>query len=99
MMKIIMEDKKGKAFEIIANPDKKGFSQTIDIESLPDTLKVTNGSSYSREGSYLDENYYLIKNYEKGFINTKNESQKNGIGKGKLKSIQLAGFKNKGEKK
>lgn len=94
-----MEDKKGKAFEKIANPDKKGFSQTINTESLPNNLKVTNGSSYSREGSYLDEKYYLIKNYEKGSINTKNENQKNGIEKGKLQSIQLAGLKNIGEKK
>lgn len=94
-----MEDKKGKAFEKIANPDKKGFPQTINTESLPNNLKVTNGSSYSREGSYLDEKYYLIKNYEKGSINTKNENQKNGIEKGKLQSIQLAGLKNIGEKK
>ena len=94
-----MEDKKGKAFEEIAKPDRKGVSQTINTDSLPDNLKVTTGSSYSREGSYLDEKYFLIKNYEKGSINTKKEDQKNGIGKGKLQSIQLVGFKNKGEKK
>jgi hypothetical protein len=88
-----MEDKRGKEFEKIASPNKQGISSDIKLNSLPDNLKVTNGSSYSREGSYLDEKYYLIKNYEKGSINTKNEDQKKGIGKGKLQSIQLAGFK------
>ena len=47
-----MEDKKGKEFEKIASPNKKGISSDIKVNSLPDNLKITNGSSYSREGSY-----------------------------------------------
>jgi len=88
-----MEEKKGKEFEKIANPNKSGKSELISLDKLPVHLKVTNGSSYTRKGSYLDRKYYLIKNYEKGSINTKNEDQKKGIGKGKLQSIQLAGLK------
>ena len=57
-------------------------------------MKVTNGSSFSREGSYLDKKYYLEKQYEKGIINTHTDSQSSGIGKGKLKCIKLDGYKN-----
>ena len=89
-----MEEKSGKEFEKIAKPDSTGTSKLISLESVPDNLKVTNGSSFSREGSYLDKKYYLEKQYEKGIINTHTDSQSSGIGKGKLKCIKLDGYKN-----
>ena len=89
-----MEEKTGIEFEKIAKPDTKGKSKAISLEDVPDNLKVTNGSNFSRKGSYLDNKYYLEKKYEKGTINTHTENQIAGIGKGKLKSIKLDGFKN-----
>ena len=38
-----MEDKRGKEFERIANPDKNGVSSNIQVTCLPDNVKVTNG--------------------------------------------------------
>ena len=93
-----MEDKRGKEFERIANPDKNGVSSNIQVTCLPDNLKVTNGCNYTRKGSYLDDKYFIEKNYEKGSINTKTEAQMNGVGKGKLKSIKLVGLKKEGKK-
>ena len=89
-----MEEKNGKEFEKIAKPDSTGKSKLISLESVPDSLKVTNGSSFSRAGSYLDKKYYLEKHYEKGIINTHTDSQTSGIGKGKLKYMKLDGYKN-----
>ena len=89
-----MEEKSGKEFEKIAKPDSTGTSKLISLKSVPDNLKVTNGSSFSRKGSYLDKKYYLEKQYEKGIINTHTDSQTSGIGKGKLKCIKLDGYKN-----
>ena len=94
-----MEEKRGKEFEKCAKPDVLGVSAPVILDSLPDSLKVTNGSNFSRAGSYLDTMYYLIKNYSKGTVNTKVDSQKSGIGKGKLISIQLNGYKNNGGEK
>lgn len=94
-----MEDKRGKEFEKIASPNGKGISTDIKLDSLPDNLKVTNGCNYTRKGSYLDEKYYIEKKYEKGLINTKTDSQKTGVGKGKLVSLKLAGLKSEGNKK
>lgn len=36
---------------------------------------------------------------KKGSINTKTDPQKTGVGKGKLESIKLIGFKKEGNKK
>ena len=94
-----MEEKNGKEFEKIANPDSTGKSKAISLESVSDNLKVTNGSNFSRKNSYLDKKYYLEKQYEKGTVNTHTEDQTAGIGKGKLKSIKLDGYKNEGDKK
>lgn len=94
-----MEDKRGKEFEKIANPDNNGVSSNIHVSCLSDNLKVTNGCNYTRKGSYLDDKYYIEKTYEKGSINTKTDPQKTGVGKGKLKSIKLIGFKKEGNKK
>jgi len=84
-------DKKlGQLFERLAQPDTKGYSEKIDVTSLTgeyEALNVTNGSNYTREGSYLDEKYFLKKYYEKYTLDTKKESHSNGIGKGKLKYI------------
>lgn len=89
----MLEEKKGKEFEKLANPDVNGISKPIDVSNAPDFLKVTNGSSFSREGSYLDNKYWLNKKYEKGEVNTRIDNQKAGIGKGRLISIQLDGFR------
>jgi len=95
-------DKKlGLLFEKLAQPNAKGFSNKIDVRTLMgeyEILNITNGSSYTREGSYLDKKYFLKKYYEKYYekyiLNTKEEPHKNGIGKGKLQYIELIGFKN-----
>lgn len=57
-----MEDKRGKEFKRIANPDKNGVSSNIKSSSLSDNLKVTNGCNYTRKDSYLDNKYYIEKN-------------------------------------
>jgi len=91
------DNKLGKQFEKLASPNKQGFSQKIDVTSLNgenEILNVTNGSSYTREGSYLDEKYYIKKYYEKYTLDTSKESHKKGIGKGKLQYIELIGYKN-----
>ena len=94
-----MEKKRGIDFEKIANPDETGISREVYIEELPPHLNVTNGSNFSRANSYLDEKYYLIKKYIKDettyIVNTGVQNQREGIGKGKLISIQLNGLKNK----
>ena len=90
-----MEKKRGIDFEKIANPDETGISGEIYIKDLPPHLNVTNGSNFSRANSYLDEKYYLIKKYEKDGVDTRTQNQREGIGKGKLISIQLNGLKNK----
>ena len=94
-----MEKKRGIDFEKIANPDETGISGEIYIKDLPPHLNVTNGSNFSRANSYLDKKYYLIKKYIKDgtiyIINTRVQNQREGIGKGKLISIQLNGLKNK----
>lgn len=87
-----MEDCKGKKFEALVNPDKKGVSNFISLDEMPDDLKVTNGSNYTREGSYLDKKYFFEKVYEKGTINTHKDKQSSGIGKGKLISLKLDGL-------
>jgi len=91
-------DKKlGELFEKLAQPDNKGYSNKIDVTSLTgeyEVLNVTNGSSYTREGSYLDEKYYLKKYYKKYILDTSSKPHSNGIGKGKLRFIQLVGYKN-----
>lgn len=94
-----MEDKRGKEFERIANPDKNGVSSNIKVSSLSDNLKVTNGCNYTRKDSYLDNKYYIEKMYEKGSINTKTDTQKTGVGKGKLEFIKLIGLKKEGNTK
>jgi hypothetical protein len=86
----------GQLFEKLAQPDNKGFSKKIDIISLKreyEHLNVTNGSSYTREGSYLDEKYFMKKHYEKHTLDTRIEPHSNGIGKGKLLYIELTGYK------
>jgi len=90
------DNKLGKQFEELANPNEEGFSQKIDVTSLDgenEILNVTNGSSYTRKGSYLDEKYYIKKYYEKYTLDTSIEDHKKGIGKGKLQSIELIGYK------
>ena len=89
------DNKIGKLFEEVAQPDNKGFSQEIDViyNNLIE-LNITNGSSYSRNASYLYNKYYLIKTYKNGIINSKNTNVKNsGIGLGKLLKIKLNGLK------
>lgn len=87
----------GKDFILLASPNNVGISRAIDvINQTGDNLKfnVTNGSNYSRATSYLYENYYLIKEYENGTIDTKRDTQRNaGVGLGKLKTIRLNGKK------
>ena len=94
-----MEKKRGIDFEKIANPDETGISGEIYIKDLPPHLNVTNGSNFSRANSYLDKKYYLIKKYIKDgaiyIVDTRIHNQREGIGKGKLISIQLNGLKNK----
>ena len=94
-----MEKKRGIDFEKIANPDETGISGEIYIKDLPPHLNVTNGSNFSRANSYLDKKYYLIKKYIKDgaiyIVDTRTQNQREGIGKGKLISIQLNGLKNK----
>ena len=89
--------KKGKAFITLANPNSKGISKPVDVNTITGynkNLNVSNGSSYSRRTSYLYENYYLIKEYENGTIDTRVDTHKNaGVGLGKLKTIQLNGKK------
>ena len=94
-----MEEKKGKEFEKIANPNKSGKFELISLKKLPVHLKVTNGSSYTRKNSYLDKKYYLEKIYLNGKINTHTDLQKSGIGKGKLLSIKLDGKREEGNDK
>lgn len=88
-----MEKQRGIEFENIASPDAAGISGEIYIKDLPLHLNVTNGSNFSRANSYLDKKYYLIKKYEKDEIDTRTQNQREGIGKGKLISIQLNGLK------
>ena len=92
------DQKKARLFIELARPDNKGISKPIDVTTLSDKyeeLNVTNGSSYSRKSSQLQEDYYLIKIYENGRVDTKNDTGDNvGVGLGKLKTIQLNGFKN-----
>jgi len=89
--------KKGKEFISLANPNSNGNSLPINVNNIVGknkNLNVSNGSSYSRRTSYLYENYYLIKEYENGTVDTKQNNQKNaGIGLGKLKTIKLNGKK------
>jgi len=91
------DQKKAKLFVELAKSDKDSISKPIDVTTLTgkyEELNVTNGSSYSRKKSQLQEDYYLIKTYEKGTINTKNNTTDNArVGLGKLKTIQLNGFK------
>ena len=92
------DQKKAKLFIELAKPNEKGISKPIDVTTLSgkyEELNVTNGSSYSRKTSQLQEEYYLIKTYERGTIDTKvNTADNAGVGLGKLKTIQLNGFKN-----
>jgi len=87
----------GKDFILLACPNSLGISLPINvINQTGNNLKfnVTNGSNYSRATSYLYENYYLIKEYENGTIDTTVDTYKNaGVGLGKLKTIQLNGKK------
>lgn len=89
--------KKSNEFINLANPNENGISVPIDVTNLQgqyQSLNVSNGSSYSRKKSYLQEKYYLIKVYEKGTIDTKTNTTDNaGVGLGKLKTIQLNGKK------
>jgi len=73
--------KKGKKFVELAKPDKEGKSEWIDVVNLPqdyEELKVTNGCSWARNKSWLQEKYNVEKRYN---------------GK-KLTHIKLNGFKN-----
>ena len=89
--------KESNQFINLANPDKNGYSQPIDVTTLTGNdknLNVNNGCNYAKQNSQLQEEYHLIKVYEKGTIDTKINTQKNaGIGLGKLKTIQLNGKK------
>lgn len=91
------DQKKSELFVKLAKPDKKGISKPIDVTILTglyEQLNVTNGSSYSRKKSQLQEDYYLIKTYEKGIVDTKTNTDDNaGVGIGKLKTIKLNGKK------
>ncbi len=92
------EEEKGKLFEEFAKPDENGYSNFIDVNNFEgkyEILNVTNGSSWSSRKSYLYKKYYLIKEYEKGTIDTKRTDKKNsGIGMGKLLKIKLNGYNN-----
>lgn len=60
------DKRQGKLFEEYANPDKLGKSAWKDVVDMPEKykeLKVTNGSSYSRNKSYLQEKYIVLKEY------------------------------------
>ncbi len=91
------DKKKSIEFIRLANPNGNGISQPVDVINLQgqyQSLNVSNGSSYSRKKSHLQEKYYLIKVYEKGTIDTKIATGDNaGVGLGKLKTIQLNGEK------
>jgi len=87
----------GKDFISLASPNSLGVSLPIDVINQTGNnskFNVTNGSNYSRVTSYLYENYYLIKEYENGIVDTKIDTKKNaGVGLGKLKTIKLNGEK------
>ncbi|MBQ9292587.1 MAG: hypothetical protein IJ211_04885 [Campylobacter sp.] len=86
-----MSNKKDK-FIKIANPDENGFSDEIMIEKLPQDLKDNNGKAWSRE-SDLGKDFYMVKKYERGTVDTRKEKQKSSGGLGELVSIQLVGKK------
>jgi hypothetical protein len=92
------EEEKGKLFENFADPDENGYSDFIDVNNFEgkyEPLNVTNGSSWSSRRSYLYKKYFLIKEYEKGIVDTRKTDKKNsGIGMGKLLKIKLNGYKN-----
>jgi len=91
------DKKKAKKFVELAKPNEQGISDPIDVTNLSgeyEDLNVTNGSSYSRKKSQLQAEFYLKKVYEFGEINTKTNTDDNaGVGLGKLKTIQLIGYK------
>ena len=67
-----------------------GVSEEIEINK-----KDSNGHNLFRKNSYLDNNYYMIKKYEDGFIvDTRKDDHKKGRGHRKLKSIKIVGYKN-----
>jgi len=94
----------GQMFEELARPNERGFSEPIDVKNIYgqyEQLNVTNGSSYSRgyseaknQVSYLYNKYYLIKQYERGYLNTETDNRPNaGVGMGSLLTIKLNGFR------
>lgn len=91
------DKKKAEEFIKLAKPDSLGISAPIDVTALTGIYKdlnVNNGSNYSRKSSELQEQYYLIKVYERGIVDTKiNTNDNAGVGIGKLKTIQLNGKK------
>lgn len=91
------DKKKAENFIALANPDENGVSKPVDVINIKGKnkdLNVSNGSSYSRKKSQLQEEFYLIKVYENGTIDTKVDTKDNaGVGLGKLKTIQLNGKK------
>ena len=79
----------GKKFET-KYIDKNGKSKRIEINK-----KDSNGHNTFCKNSYLDNKYYMIKEYEDGFIvDTREDEHKKGIGHRKLKSIKIVGYKN-----
>jgi len=84
------DQKKARLFVELAKPNDEGISKPIDVTTLSgkyEELNVTNGSSYSRKSSQLQQDYYLIKIYEKGIVDKKNDTDDNvGVGLGKLKT-------------
>ena len=72
---------KGQKFVKLAKPDQDGVSEWIDVVNVPagdEDLKVTNGCSWARNKSWLQEKYNVEKKYK---------------GK-KLTHIKLNGYKN-----
>ena len=82
--------KKCDEFIEIAKPDDRGYSKPINIDDLPQELKDNNGKAWSREDD-LGKKYYMIKEYEIGTIDTRENKQESSGRFGKLKSIQLVG--------
>ena len=84
--------KKSDKFIEIAKPNDNGYSEIINIDDLPQELKDNNGKAWSRE-SDLGKDFYIVKKYERGVVDTRKEKQKSSGGLGKLISIQLVGKK------
>jgi hypothetical protein len=81
--------KKSKEFVEKAKPNNKGISIAIDV-----TKENSNGHSCFRKKSQLQEDYYIIKVYKRGIINTRVDTKANaGVGLGQLLTVKLDGFK------